>query len=241
MTLPDVTVLVPAHDEAGRIAATVTAALAVPGVVRVVVADDGSSDDTARVASSSGADVVRLERNVGKGAALDAALDRVRDSADVLLMLDGDLAETASQGALILRPVLDGEADMAVATFPAPPAKAGFGLVMGLARAGIRALGGPAARDFPARAPVSGQRAMTKECWERVTPFAFGYGADMALTVRAFRAGLRVVEVPTTMAHAATGRDVAGFAHRGRQFAHIALALVRLVFERPRRGPSASG
>jgi hypothetical protein len=52
--------------------------------------------------------------------------------------------------------------------------------------------------------------------------------------VRALRAGLRVVEVPTTMAHDATGRDPSGFAHRGRQFLHVARALVILALERRR-------
>lgn len=227
-------VLIPAHDEAERIAASVTAARAIPGVDRVLVIDDASSDDTAALARDAGADVHGLAANVGKGAALDAGLDVVRDDADVLLLLDGDLGESAAQGAALLAPLADGSADMTVATFPPPAGKAGFGLVKGLARLGIRALGGSAGRDFPAAAPLSGQRALTREAWRAVTPFAFGYGVEVALTVRALRSGLRVVEVPTTMTHAATGRDVAGFSHRGTQFAHVAKALARLAFERPR-------
>jgi hypothetical protein len=158
----------------------------------------------------------------------------VRNDAEVLLMLDGDLGSTASQGAALLAPVLAGEADMTIAAFPRPRIKAGFGLVKGLARIGIRALGGAPGRALEATAPLSGQRAMTRACWEKVTPFAFGYGVEVALTVRALRSGLRVREVTTTMAHDATGRDAAGFAHRGRQFAHVARALLRLAFE-PRR------
>jgi hypothetical protein len=73
---------------------------------------------------------------------------------------------------------------------------------------------------------------MTRACWERVTPFAFGYGVEVALTVRALRSGLRVLEVQTTMSHDATGRDAVGFAHRGRQFLHVARALARLALER---------
>jgi len=184
--------------------------------------------------SAAGAEVLRLSTNLGKGAALDAGLERVRASADVLLMLDGDLGASAAQGALLLEPLLSGEAAMTVAAFPRPAGKAGFGLVKGLARFGIRALGGAAGRSFPATAPLSGQRAMTRECWERVTPFAFGYGVEVALTVRALRSGFAVVEVPTTMSHDATGRDTAGFAHRGRQFVHVARALMRLAVE-PRR------
>ena len=227
-------VLVPAHDEERRIAATVAGALSIPSVSTVIVVDAASADGTAKAAEAAGAEVLRLPRNVGKGAALDAGLSSVPDDADVLLLLDGDLGATASQGALLLAPVELGDADMTVATFPPPAGKAGFGLVKGLARAGIRALGGPGGRSFAASAPLSGQRAVSRACLRRVTPFAFGYGVEVALTVRALRSGLRIVEVPTTMAHAATGRDARGFAHRGRQFLHVARALARLAFERPR-------
>lgn len=227
-------VLIPAHDEAERIGATVVAARAIPSVARVIVIDDASTDGTATLAEAAGAHVLRLARNVGKGAALDAGLDLVRDEADVLLVLDGDLAGGAEQGASLLGPIGRGEADMTVAAFPRPAGRAGFGLVKGLARFGIRTLGGRSGRAFPATAPLSGQRAMTRACLEKVTPFAFGYGVEVALTVRALRGGLRVVEVPTTMTHDATGRDAAGFAHRGRQFAHVARALLRLAFERRR-------
>jgi glycosyltransferase involved in cell wall biosynthesis len=227
-----IVVLVPAHDEAARIGATVAAALGISGVTRVLVIDDASTDATSDLAAAAGAEVLRLPSNVGKGAALDAGLARVRADADVLMMLDGDLGASAGQGALLLEPVLSGTAAMSVAAFPRPAGKAGFGLVKGLARFGIRALGGRAGPSFAARAPLSGQRAMTRACWERVTPFAFGYGVEVALTVRALRSGMTVLEVPTTMTHDATGRDAAGFAHRGRQFLHVARALARLTFER---------
>lgn len=226
--------LIPAHDEAARIADTVAAARGIPCLDRVLVIDDASSDGTGELASEAGAEVLRLDRNAGKGAALDAGLARLREDAGVLLLLDGDLGPSAAQGALLLAPVLAGEADMTVAVFPRAEGKAGFGLVKGLARFGIRLLGGRPGRAFPASAPLSGQRAMTRAAWETVTPFAFGYGVEVALTVRALRAGLRVLEVPTQMTHAATGRDVAGFSHRGRQFLHVARALLRLALE-PRR------
>jgi glycosyltransferase involved in cell wall biosynthesis len=223
----DIAVLIPAHNEAERIVDTVTSALAIPGVTRAVVVDDASDDDTADLAAAAGAKVVRLWSNVGKGAALESGAMRV-ENADVVLLLDGDLGATASQAVLLLDPVVDGNADMVIATFPLPEGKAGFGLVKGMARWGIRTMGA----GLETGAPLSGQRALTRECLEAVRPFATGYGVEVALTVRARRSGLRVMEVPTTMTHAATGRDLRGFVHRGRQFVHVSLALVKLAFER---------
>lgn len=223
----NVTVLMPALNEQDRIAASVTAALAVAPITGVIVIDDGSTDATARIAEEAGALVVRLESNAGKGAALDAGYRIAAPDADVLVLLDADLGESAAQAALLLDPVIAGDADMTIARFPRPTGKAGFGLVMGLARWGIRTLGGP----FDAHAPLSGQRALTAAAARACTPFAFGYGVEVALTVRALRAGLRVAEVETTMSHAATGRDLAGFAHRGKQFVDVLGALARLTLE----------
>lgn len=224
----DVAVLIPAHDEAVRISETVLAASAIPGVTRVVVVDDGSEDDTDRLAENAGAKVVRLYGNRGKGTALEAGASRVAN-ADIVLLLDADLGQTAAQGAQLLAPLLTGEADMTIGRFPrVEGGTAGFGLVKRLARWGIRRYGGP----FEATAPLSGQRALTRACLATVRPFSAGYGAEVGLTVRALRAGFRVVEVETTMAHAATGRNVRGFVHRGRQFVHVAVALARLAGEK---------
>ena len=67
--MPEANVLaiIPAHDEAPRIAAVVRAAAA---ILPVVVVDDGSSDETAAVAREAGATVLRQRPNQGKGAAL---------------------------------------------------------------------------------------------------------------------------------------------------------------------------
>jgi glycosyltransferase involved in cell wall biosynthesis len=221
-----VVALIPAHNEAERIDATVRAARGIESVDAVVVVDDASTDDTATLASEAGAAVVRLASNLGKGGALEAGLAAAGEP-DVLLLLDADLGDTASQAGRLLEPVLAGSADMSIARFPRPEGKAGFGLVKGLARWGIRRLGGP----FDAQAPLSGQRALNRQALAACRPFESGYGVEVALTVRALRAGLRVTEVETTMSHAATGRDISGFVHRGRQFAHVAKALLRVARE----------
>src|SRR5690606_35570205 len=121
--MQDVAVIIPAKDEAGRIAATVKAAHELPGADLVVVVDDGSSDGTGRVAREAGAKVVRHSRNRGKGAAMETGaeavrlLDDGRDQPRHLLFLDADLAETARDAAPLTEPVRAGEADMTIAVF----------------------------------------------------------------------------------------------------------------------------
>lgn len=219
----DIAVLIPARNEAEKIAETVRCALAVDGVTRAVVVDDGSDDDTAMLAEQAGAKVVRIVSTAGKGGALEAGAKRVAN-ADIIVLLDADLGDTASQAAALIAPVIAGDADMTIATFPPVETKAGFGLVVDLARRGIARY----SDDFKPLAPLSGQRALTRECLQTVRPFMAGYGAEVGLTIRALRAGFRLLEVPTTMAHAATGRNLQGFVHRGKQFVHVRIALMRL-------------
>jgi hypothetical protein len=50
-----------------------------------------------------------------------------------------------------------------------------------------------------------------------VLPFAPGFGMELGMTIDAVRAGYRVIEIELELAHRASGRTLAGFAHRGRQ------------------------
>ena len=80
--------LIPAHNEAPRIAAVIEgAARHLP----VLVVDDGSSDDTAAVAEAAGARVLRQTPNRGKGEALKAGFRAaLADGAAAVVTLDAD-------------------------------------------------------------------------------------------------------------------------------------------------------
>jgi hypothetical protein len=56
-----------------------------------------------------------------------------------------------------------------------------------------------------------------------VLPFAPGFGIEIGMTVDAARAGARVAEVELELEHRATGRTLAGFAHRARQLLDFVL------------------
>ena len=236
-----VAAVVPCKDEADRIAATVAAVASLPQVGRVVVVDDGSTDGTARVAEAAGADVVRHPRNRGKAAALESGVRRVREleAADAvahpgdgaaggawpaaLLFVDGDLQDTAMNLGVLTDAVLDGTADMTIATLPAQiTAGGGRGLVVGLARRGIEHLTG-----FRAVQPLSGMRCLSPAAFEAARPLARGWGVETALTIDVLRAGLTVLEVPCELQHRVSGRNWRGQVHRAGQYRDVWLALVR--------------
>lgn len=216
MDASDTIVIVTAHEEADRLPDTLAAlATAFPGA-RVLVADDGSTDDTSAVAAAAGAEVVRSERTIGKGGAATLAARRVLHRAlepdpPVFVLCDGDLAESAAQLPALAEAVRGGRCDLAVAIFSARVG-GGFGLAVGFAHRAIRSLTG-----LDLKAPISGQRALSGPAFATVVPFAPRFGMEIGMTVDAARAGFRVEEVQLDLVHRATGRTWRGFAHRGRQ------------------------
>jgi glycosyltransferase involved in cell wall biosynthesis len=214
--LQHVAVIVAARNEADRIAETVGALRGAFPEAAVWVADDASSDGTAEAAIVAGAQVVSRGRPHGKGANVTAAAEAALGADPpprLLLLCDGDLGESAARLVPLIEAVERGECDIAVASF-SHRAGGGFGLALGFARTAIQRLCG-----LDTAAPISGQRAMRAEVLRATLPFARGYGMEIGMTVDAVRAGYRLREYELDLSHRATGRSLAGFAHRGRQLA----------------------
>ena len=230
-----VAAIIPAKDEADRIAATVTAVRGIPGVDLVVVVDDGSSDATAELAREAGAEVVRHARNRGKAAAMTTGAGYVARQEEVegraggsaarrpLLFVDADLEESAANVGVLVPPVAQGRVDMTIATLPPQKtAGGGHGFVVRLARNGIEDLTG-----FVAKQPLSGMRCLTREAFDAATPLARGWGVEVGLTVDVLLAGLQVEEVPCELHHRVSGSDWRGQVHRAKQYRDVALALTQ--------------
>lgn len=246
--------MIPAKNEEQRIAATVAAADKLPGVATVIVVDDGSSDRTGEYASAAGAIVVKHDRNRGKAAAIESGVNALgvleqRDGqpeATALLLLDADLAESAANAAPLIEPVVSGQAALTIGVLPAQTtdegtAAGGHGLVVNTARRGIADLCG-----FEARAPLSGQRCLTRRAFELASPLAAGFGVEVGMTIDVVRAGLTVLEVDVDLHHRASGNDLGGQLHRAKQLADVTRAmtargLVSKATDELRANPRISG
>jgi glycosyltransferase involved in cell wall biosynthesis len=213
----DLAVVVTAYNEADRIGETLDALGSAFPDARLIVADDGSTDATAHLALQHGAELVSLPGMAGKGQAATRGVRRALEggSARAVVLADGDLGASAAELAKLIGALERDEGELAVASF-ARRVGGGFGLALSVSRRSIRKLTG-----LEPAAPLSGQRALTREAAAAVIPFAAGYGMETAMTIDAHRAGFRLVEVELDLEHRATGRTFRGFVHRARQALEI--------------------
>ncbi len=216
-----VTAVIPARNEAATLAETIDAVRGISGISRIVVVDNGSTDNTASIADEMGADVIHASNKHGKGGALLAGISRARSfSPEAVLLADGDLGSSSS-GLDALLSALSGESPAVIAAFPKSVASGGgFGMVKNFARRSIRRQTG-----FTPIEPLSGQRALLASALDALPGIAPGFGSEVGMTLDLLEAGIKPVEIPISLSHRPTGRSLSGFAHRARQGLDIVKAL----------------
>lgn len=225
MSLARVACILPATDEAARIAATVAAARGLPGADIVIVADDGSSDGTGQLAAAAGAVVVTHARTRGRAAAIESAVNALgvleqrdrRPECGTLLILDADLGAGASRCAPLLKPVREGTSDLVIGV----GAHHDTGLVAATAARGIAEL----TDGWTTRAPIAGPRCLTRRAFELASPLAAGWGADVGMTIDLVKAGLRVSEIEIDLDGADADARSAGQLVRAAQLRDVTRAL----------------
>lgn len=221
--MPRISIIIPAWNEAERIGTTLYSLRRLeqtkPTIHEIIVVDDGSDDDTWRIAGQYADKVIRHARRRGKGTALETGWREA--GGQIIVFLDADLRESAAHVTELVMPVFRDEAEMAIAKLPRASVRGGFGFVKGLAVNGIYRLSG-----YRPEAPLSGQRAIKREVLEQIGGLSIGFGIEVGLTIDVIRHGYRVIEVEVPFQHRETGRDWHGFVHRGKQFWHVGRTLV---------------
>jgi poly-beta-1,6-N-acetyl-D-glucosamine synthase len=116
LTVDDVAILIPAHNEAAVIAASIRAITKLVPRKNVHVVSDGSTDDTFEVALECGVKAIQTRRNVGKAGALRDAIERFKlvERFPVVMLLDADTRVQPGYFAAAL-PLFDSPSVVAVA------------------------------------------------------------------------------------------------------------------------------
>lgn len=163
--------------------------------VKILVVDDGSTDDTAKIAKESGADVVSHGFNKGVGSAFQSAVQySLENGVDILVSIDADRQFNSDQIPHIIKPILNKEADMVTGNrfangIPENMPKSKYWGNEQMSKL-ISLISGQRFRDVSC-----GFRAYNREALLRLNLFgAFTYTQESILDM-VFK-GLRVVEFP---------------------------------------------
>ncbi len=107
-------VCIPAYNEESTIAKVIIDTSRYSNLI--IVCDDGSTDYTGIIAEKLGAIVVRHECNLGYGAALRTLFKKALEyKPDIVITLDADYQHDPSYIPKLIKPILDGEADVVIA------------------------------------------------------------------------------------------------------------------------------
>ena len=213
---PYISIIIPAYNEEDKIKDTLENIKDINEINEILVIDDGSSDKTTEIANSVESEKIKvftLDKNRGKGYALNYGLKIAMKNATIIGFLDGDLGSTSSEVKKLITPILNNEADVIIAKFPPATKKGGLGFVKRLAKESVLEMTG---KELDAT--LSGQRIFKKEVLEKFKEMPYGYGVEVGMTIDILKHGYTVKEVLVNMTHSETGRNLIGFIHRGKQF-----------------------
>jgi glycosyltransferase involved in cell wall biosynthesis len=218
--------IIPAYQESRAIDQVIR--IAQKYCTHVVVVDDGSTDNTAKIAQDNGATVLRHPTNLGKGAALRTGFDyTVKKQYDVMITLDGDLQHNPHSIPRFLDKI-----------------KQGYDLIVG-SRYQTQSEDMPFARKLsnlitttvlrvffkvPVTDSQSGYRAFKRRVLETIPVRDNGFAAETEILIDAQRAGFLISEVPIATSYG----DEESKIRAGRDISRWLVTLSQYFFYRPR-------
>jgi glycosyltransferase involved in cell wall biosynthesis len=187
-----VAVAIPCYNEELTIAKVIKDFQKAIPYARIYVFNNNSRDNTAAVAQEAGAMVYHV-RQQGKGHVMRAMFDTIK--ADALIVVDGDDTYFAEDAPLLLKPVLQGQADMVVGDRLKQASPAAF---IQLNKIGNYLISRTINMVFRTSFAdiLSGYRVFSRRFVESVPLLTPGFETETELTLQALEEGLEVVDIP---------------------------------------------
>jgi glycosyltransferase involved in cell wall biosynthesis len=188
---------IPAYNEESNISKVVKRSL--PHVDRVIVCDDGSTDNTAKLAKNAGA-IVISQKNQGYGAAIATLFDYARkENATIMITLDGDGQHDPDQIPLLIDAMTTHNVDVVIGSrFLDDTTKAS-----GYRKTGIKIITSASnyGTNFKVSDSQSGFRAYSKNAIAAIHPTEQGMSVSTEILLKMSNKGLSIAEVPITVSY----------------------------------------
>jgi len=189
---PHIIAAIPAYNEARHIGEIVSKTGEY--VDQVIVVDDGSQDGTGERAEEAGAFVVKHDRNLGKGAAINTAFQIAREiNPQAMVLLDADGQHNPEEIPRLLQPVLEKRADLVVGSrFLANNDIPKYRMVGQTVLTITTNIGS----GIKLTDTQSGFRAFSRKSIENMNFKETGFAVESEMQFQAKRYGLKATEVP---------------------------------------------
>jgi len=166
-------------------------------VDQIIVCDDGSSDNTSKIARDAGAYVITHEKNLGKGAAMKTLFSYVKKTdAEIIVTIDGDGQFLPEEIPKMIKPIILENADIVN----------GYRFDDASEMPKYRKIGNKMldkvtnlAAELPFRDTQSGFRAYSKKAIDCIEFKSNGFGVDSEILVNASTKDLKIVEERITV------------------------------------------
>ena len=191
-------VCIPAYNEEIKINDVVKKSL--PYADKVIVCDDGSTDDTAALAKKAGAVVISHEKNLGYGATISTLFDYCRENnAEIMVTLDGDGQHNPDQIPDLINVILKHKVDVVIGSRSLRDDKN----LPSYRKTGIKIITSTinSATNLKVTDSQSGFRAYSKEAIDLIHPTESGMAVSTEILVKISNNGLSMAEVPITVSY----------------------------------------
>ncbi len=190
-----VAVVIPALNEEKSIG-TVVRAMPWKLITECIVVDNGSTDETARVARDAGARVIEEPRR-GYGQACMTGSSGVDPATDIIVFMDGDGSDVSAEMPRLIDPILAGERDFVIGSRLRGDREEGSMLLSQIFASWL--FGSLLRLIYGVRYTDMGPfRAITRPGLARLRMTERTYGWNLEMQMRAIQERLRVLEVPTS-------------------------------------------
>ncbi|MEM7819764.1 MAG: glycosyltransferase [Candidatus Aenigmatarchaeota archaeon] len=160
--------------------------------VSILIIDGNSTDNTVNIAKKCGANVI-LQESIGKGSAIQEALEKI--DAEVVVTIDGDGTYDAEKMNELVEPILDNRADMVVATrlkYREKDSISHFNIIGNkIFSFFVKWLFNKKITDM-----LSGYRAFNKKKLDNIILLSNKFEIETEITIEAIRNNFRILEIP---------------------------------------------